>query len=276
MKKSTAYLSDSRPELTPFDIDCGRIPAYRYHGTLQAELKAGTLPPAEAVAILEDMLIIREMEEMIVKLRSGAYEPIRDYNYRGPTHVSIGQEGTAAGRVLRAAVARQHHQHASRPWRKPGQGHRRHPPDDRRATAPARAPLPIHPSTRTCSKPRWNNTSIAPFANSSARTTAIAAAAAARCTSPISPSATSAPTPSSAAACPLPPARPWPTAISSAATWFAALPATAPTPTAWCWNRLNFAAQAQFTNHLADRPQIRPADYLPRLQQPLRHDPPHR
>ncbi len=43
------------------------------------------------------MLVIREMEEMIVKLRSGAYEPIREYNYRGPTHVSVGQEGTAAG-----------------------------------------------------------------------------------------------------------------------------------------------------------------------------------
>jgi 2-oxoisovalerate dehydrogenase E1 component len=97
MKKSTAYLSDSRPKFTPFVIDCGRIPAYRYNGTLQAQLQAGTLSPAEAVAILEDMLVIREMEEMIVKLRSGAYDPIRDFNYRGPTHVSVGQEGTAAG-----------------------------------------------------------------------------------------------------------------------------------------------------------------------------------
>ena len=41
------------------------------------------------------MLMTREMEEMIVKLRSGAYEPIRDFNYRGPTHVSIGQEGAS-------------------------------------------------------------------------------------------------------------------------------------------------------------------------------------
>ncbi|MGD0413179.1 MAG: dehydrogenase E1 component subunit alpha/beta [Verrucomicrobiota bacterium] len=97
MKKSTAYLSDSRPQFAPFEIDCGRIAAYRYKGALQAELKAGTLSPPEAVAILEDMLIIREMEEMIVKLRSGAYDPIRDFNYRGPTHVSVGQEGTAAG-----------------------------------------------------------------------------------------------------------------------------------------------------------------------------------
>ena len=97
MKKSTTYLSDSRPKFTPFEIDCGKIPAYRYKGTLKPELKAGTISPTEAVAILEDMLIIRELEEMIVKLRSGAYEPIRDFNYRGPTHVSVGQEGTAAG-----------------------------------------------------------------------------------------------------------------------------------------------------------------------------------
>jgi 2-oxoisovalerate dehydrogenase E1 component len=97
MSNSPTYLSDSRPDLKPFEIDCGKIPAYRYKGDLASELKAKTITPAEAVAVLEDMLVIREMEEMIVKLRSGAYDPIRDYNYRGPTHVSVGQEGTAAG-----------------------------------------------------------------------------------------------------------------------------------------------------------------------------------
>ncbi|MDD2764254.1 MAG: dehydrogenase E1 component subunit alpha/beta [Opitutaceae bacterium] len=94
---SPTYLSNSRPDFTAFEIDCGKISAYRYTGDLAAELKAKTITPAEATALLEDMLIIREMEEMIVKLRSGAYEPIRDFNYRGPTHVSVGQEGTAAG-----------------------------------------------------------------------------------------------------------------------------------------------------------------------------------
>jgi 2-oxoisovalerate dehydrogenase E1 component len=43
------------------------------------------------------MLMIREFEEMIVKLRSGAYEPCPTYNYRGPTHVSIGQEAASVG-----------------------------------------------------------------------------------------------------------------------------------------------------------------------------------
>jgi hypothetical protein len=95
-KFSPTYLSDMRPKFTPFQIDCGKISAYRYKGDLKSELKAKTITKEEAAAILEDMLVIREMEEMIVKLRSGAYEPIRDYNYRGPTHVSVGQEGTAA------------------------------------------------------------------------------------------------------------------------------------------------------------------------------------
>ncbi len=93
----TTYLSDMRPVFEPFVIDCGKIPAFQYRGNLKSELAEGRLTQAEAVALLEDMLIIREFEEMIVKLRSGAYEPLPTYNYRGPTHVSIGQEGCAVG-----------------------------------------------------------------------------------------------------------------------------------------------------------------------------------
>lgn len=97
MKQHHVHLSDCRPQFEPAELSCGKITAYAYKGDLKAELAAGNLSAAEAVAILEDMLVIREFEEMIVKLRSGAYEPIREYNYRGPTHVSVGQEGTAAG-----------------------------------------------------------------------------------------------------------------------------------------------------------------------------------
>ena len=86
-----------RPKFKPFEIDCGKISAYRYKGSLKQELAAKKITKAEVANLLEDMLMIRELEEMIVKLRSGAYEPIRDFNYRGPTHVSVGQEGTAAG-----------------------------------------------------------------------------------------------------------------------------------------------------------------------------------
>ena len=96
-RKSATYLSDMRPKFEPFEINCGKISAYRYKGNLKQELAAKKITKAEVANLLEDMLMIRELEEMIVKLRSGAYEPIRDFNYRGPTHVSVGQEGTAAG-----------------------------------------------------------------------------------------------------------------------------------------------------------------------------------
>jgi 2-oxoisovalerate dehydrogenase E1 component len=91
------YLSDMRPEFKPRTINCGAIRCYRYKGTLKAELAAGTLTKQQAIDLLEDMLTIREFEQMIIKLRSGAYEPIRAFDYRGPTHVSIGQEGASVG-----------------------------------------------------------------------------------------------------------------------------------------------------------------------------------
>jgi 2-oxoisovalerate dehydrogenase E1 component len=97
MKQLHVHLSDCRPHFEPAELTLGKIAAYTYKGDLKSELASGNLTKAEAVAILEDMLVIREFEEMIVKLRSGAYDPIREYNYRGPTHVSVGQEGTAAG-----------------------------------------------------------------------------------------------------------------------------------------------------------------------------------
>jgi len=96
-KRNPVYLSDKRPSFKPFTIDCGKIPAYQFKGDLTSELTAKHITKQEAVDLLEDMLMIRELEEMIVKLRSGAYEPTPTYNYRGPTHVSVGQEGTAAG-----------------------------------------------------------------------------------------------------------------------------------------------------------------------------------
>ena len=51
------------------------------------------------------MLMIRELEEMIVKLRSGAYEPIRDLQLSRPD-TRLGRPGRhGGGRLLRAALA---------------------------------------------------------------------------------------------------------------------------------------------------------------------------
>jgi len=98
------YLSNLRPDFTPYEIDCGKIPAYQYKGNLKTELKNGRLDKEKALGMLEDMLIIRELESMIVTLRAGAYEPLPGYDYRGPTHVSIGQEGAAVGACCALAI----------------------------------------------------------------------------------------------------------------------------------------------------------------------------
>jgi 2-oxoisovalerate dehydrogenase E1 component len=91
------YLSNRKPDFTPHKINCGSILAYQFKGTLKDELAAKRLTKARAIDLLEDMLVIREFEEMIVKLRSGAYAPCAGYDYRGPTHVSIGQEAASVG-----------------------------------------------------------------------------------------------------------------------------------------------------------------------------------
>ena len=93
------YLSDMRPDFKPRTEECGKIRCYRYRKDLKAELAAKTIKRQHAVDLLEDMLIVREFEEMIIKLRSGAYEPIADFDYRGPTHVSIGQEAASVGSI---------------------------------------------------------------------------------------------------------------------------------------------------------------------------------
>ena len=91
------YLSDMRPNFTPEVIKCGSIPAYQYKQTLADELKAKRLTKQDAINLLEDMLVVREFEEMIVKIRSGAYPACAGFDYRGPTHVSIGQEAASVG-----------------------------------------------------------------------------------------------------------------------------------------------------------------------------------
>jgi len=97
MTAEPTYRSDTRPDFTPFEESCGTITGFAYAGDLATELAEGGIEGASALDLLDDMLAIRELEEMIVRLRSGGYDPLPGYDYRGPTHVSIGQEGTAVG-----------------------------------------------------------------------------------------------------------------------------------------------------------------------------------
>lgn len=98
------YLSDSRPQFKRQTIQCGQIRAYVHEGNLETELKEGTLSKPEALNLLEDMMTVREFEEMIVKIRSGAYPACAGFEYRGPTHVSIGQEAASVGGIAGIAA----------------------------------------------------------------------------------------------------------------------------------------------------------------------------
>ncbi len=87
----------STPDFKPKKLRFKTIPAYQYEGDLKSELKAGTIDAELAINVYEQMLSIRAFEEMILALRSQAYQPLAGFDYRGPTHLSIGQEATAVG-----------------------------------------------------------------------------------------------------------------------------------------------------------------------------------
>lgn len=91
------YHSDARPDFVPFEESCGTVAGFSFEGSVASEMAAGRLTADDALDLLDDLLAIRELEEMIVRLRSGGYDALPGFDYRGPTHVSIGQEGTAVG-----------------------------------------------------------------------------------------------------------------------------------------------------------------------------------
>ena len=78
----------------------GDIPKFAYQGTVRGEIEAGRLTRDLAVDLLKCMLAARNVEDMLVELRlnKGRYGPVR-FLYRGPTHLSIGQEAMAVGAI---------------------------------------------------------------------------------------------------------------------------------------------------------------------------------
>ena len=102
MVRRIAVLPNSEPRILKFPV----IPAFQYSKTLEDELSEGNLTPEQALDMLEWMISIRTFEEMISDLRMQAFEPLRRmrFQYRGPTHLSIGQEAASVG-----ACAALHH-----------------------------------------------------------------------------------------------------------------------------------------------------------------------
>ena len=75
-----AYRSDNRPDFAPFEESLGSIRGFDFAGDTGSEIAAGKLTGSAALDLLDDMLAIRELEEMIVRLRSGGYDPLPGYD----------------------------------------------------------------------------------------------------------------------------------------------------------------------------------------------------
>lgn len=74
------------------------IPLHAYRTPLAQE--RATRGDAALIDVLRHMMIIREFESMLGSLKAtGAYRGI-SYNYKGPAHLSIGQEAAAVGLAL--------------------------------------------------------------------------------------------------------------------------------------------------------------------------------
>lgn len=74
------------------------IPVNQYQKTVKDE--KDNFSKEELVRIYRDMLIIREFENMLNLIKiTGEYNGI-EYNYPGPTHLSIGQEAAAVGQAF--------------------------------------------------------------------------------------------------------------------------------------------------------------------------------
>ena len=99
------------------------IPVHAYATPIGEEIAARGAPAL--VEALRHMLVIREFEGMLAAFKAqGAYRGIA-YTYKGPAHLSIGQEAAAVG----SAMALDPEDHifgvAPEPWRVPRQGPRR-------------------------------------------------------------------------------------------------------------------------------------------------------
>ena len=74
------------------------IPLNAYQADPQRE--AATYGVATLVRIYHDMVVVREFETMLDRIKKeGSYEGI-EYNHKGPAHLSIGQEAAVVGQAL--------------------------------------------------------------------------------------------------------------------------------------------------------------------------------
>ena len=87
------------PKIKPTELNFKSIPVFGYKNTINTEIERGVLTRKRCLELLEQMMMIRALEEMIEGIVAGIYKPLPDFKYVGPTHLSIGQEATSAGSI---------------------------------------------------------------------------------------------------------------------------------------------------------------------------------
>ena len=78
------------------------VPVCQYDASFADERKR--FSDSDLVGVYEDMVLVREFETMLQKIKmEGSYEGV-EYNHMGPAHLSIGQEASAVGQALTLGV----------------------------------------------------------------------------------------------------------------------------------------------------------------------------
>ena len=84
------------------ELSFATVRLYAYDTPFQSALSVHGAPALKTA--LRHMMLIREFETMLGQFKStGAYREI-PYVYRGPAHLSMGQEGTAVGAAMALSV----------------------------------------------------------------------------------------------------------------------------------------------------------------------------
>ncbi|TVR46573.1 MAG: dehydrogenase [Planctomycetota bacterium] len=86
----------------PSVLKAPEIPVCQYKASFADERKR--FSDADLIGVYEDMVLVREFETMLQKIKmEGAYEGV-SYDHMGPAHLSIGQEASAVGQALTLGV----------------------------------------------------------------------------------------------------------------------------------------------------------------------------
>ncbi len=78
-------------------LEFKKIPVCSYQKDIDSEIKESGFTRKEAIDLLEQMYMIRALEEMLAEISAGVYKPLPKFSYIGPTHLSIGQEAVPSG-----------------------------------------------------------------------------------------------------------------------------------------------------------------------------------